>query len=40
MNGLGFGALIIMAGFVVYLGTAKLRRRMLRPVVGENLEAA
>jgi amino acid transporter len=40
MNGLGFGALIIVAGFVVYLGTAKLRRRMLRPVVGENLEAA
>src|SRR6202023_1436099 len=41
MNGLGFGAVIIVAGFAVYLGTAKLRRRMLRPVaVVENVEAA
>jgi amino acid transporter len=40
MNGLMFGVLIIVMGFVVYLGTAKLRRRVLRPVVVENVEAA
>ena len=40
INGLVFGVLIIVMGFVVYLGTAKLRRRLLRPVVVENVEAA
>jgi amino acid transporter len=39
MNGLTFGALIILAGFVMYLATAKLRRA-LRPAVTENAEAA
>jgi amino acid transporter len=40
MNGLMFGLLIILTGFAVYLGTAKLRRKVLRPVVVENVEAA
>jgi amino acid transporter len=40
MNGLVFGTAIIFAGFVVYLGTAKLRRRTLRPAIVEDVEAA
>jgi len=40
MNGLVFGTVIIFAGFVVYLGTAKLRRRTLRPAIVEHVEAA
>jgi len=31
---------IIAAGFVVYLVTAKLRRRVLRPRIVERVEAA
>ena len=40
MNGLVFGALIIGAGFITYFATRRLRKRVLRPVVVENLEAA
>ena len=40
MNGLVFGTVIIVAGFVVYLATAKLRRRGLRPAIVEHVEAA
>jgi amino acid transporter len=40
MNGLAFGLLIIVAGFVVYLGTARLRRRALRPMIAKRVEAA
>ena len=40
MNGLVFGLVIIVAGFVVYLGTARLRRRALRPRIVERVEAA
>jgi amino acid transporter len=40
MNGLVFGLLIILAGFAVYFGTARLRRRTLRPVLVKNSEAA
>jgi len=40
MNGLVFGTVIIIAGFVVYLATARLRRRMLRPAIVEHVEAA
>ena len=39
MNGLLFGLMIIGAGFVVYLGTARLRRRTLRPAMTEHVEA-
>jgi amino acid transporter len=39
MNGLLFGLMIIGAGFVVYLGTARLRRRALRPAMTEHVEA-
>jgi amino acid transporter len=39
MNGLVFGALIIVAGFVVYLATKKLRPQIL-PVVIEDAETA
>jgi len=38
MNGLLFGLMIIGAGFVVYLGTARLRRRTLRPAMTEHVE--
>ena len=40
MNGLVFGMLIIAMGFVVYLATAPLRRRALRPRIVERVEAA
>jgi len=40
MNGLVFGTVIIVAGFVVYLATARLRRRALRPAIVEHVEAA
>jgi amino acid transporter len=40
MNGLVFWTVIIFAGFVVYVGTAKLRRRTLRPAIVEHVEAA
>ncbi len=40
MNGLVFGLVIIFAGFAVYLGTARLRRRTLRPSIVERVEAA
>jgi amino acid transporter len=39
MNGLVFGMVIIVAGFVAYLATARLRRA-LRPVIEEHVEAA
>src|SRR5207302_2692456 len=39
MNGLVFGIVIITAGFAVYLGTARLRRRSLRPRIVERVEA-
>jgi len=39
MNALLFGLMIIGAGFVVYLGTARLRRRALRPAMTEHVEA-
>jgi amino acid transporter len=40
MNGLVFGLVIIVAGFVVYLATAKLRRKALRPRIVKRVEAA
>jgi amino acid transporter len=40
INGLVFGLVIIFAGFAVYLGTARLRRRTLRPSIVERVEAA
>jgi amino acid transporter len=40
MNGLVFGFVIIVAGFVVYLATARLRRRNLRPMIVRRSEAA
>jgi len=40
MNGLTFGALIIVSGFVVYFAMGKLRLRKTDPVVVENAEAA
>ncbi len=40
MNGLVFGTVIIFAGFVVYLATARLRRRALRAAIVEHVEAA
>jgi amino acid transporter len=40
INGVVFGMVIIAAGFVVYLATAKLRRRALRPRIVERVEAA
>src|SRR6266481_2625942 len=39
MNGLVFGTVIIFAGFVAYLATARLRRA-LWPVIEEHVEAA
>jgi amino acid transporter len=40
MNGLVFGLVIIVAGFVVYLATARLRRKALGPRIVERVEAA
>jgi amino acid transporter len=40
MNGLAFGLIIIVAGFVVYWGTARLRRKALRSVMAERVKAA
>jgi amino acid transporter len=40
MNGLVFGLVIIVAGFVAYLATARLRRRALGPRIMERIEAA
>jgi amino acid transporter len=40
VNGLTFGAVIIVAGFAVYFGSAKLHRRPLRPAIVEGAEAA
>ncbi|HEY4817714.1 MAG TPA: APC family permease [Candidatus Acidoferrum sp.] len=40
INGLLFGLVIIVAGFVVYLATASLRRKALRPRIVERAEAA
>jgi amino acid transporter len=41
MNGLAFGAMIIVAGFVVYLATGKMRQRKTeQPVTVESVEAA
>jgi amino acid transporter len=40
MNGLVFGLVIIVAGFVVYLATARLRRKALRPRIVKRVEAA
>src|SRR5258706_1816906 len=40
MNGLAFGALIIVAGFVAYGATGKLRKRVPQPALAENAEAA
>jgi amino acid transporter len=40
MNGLTFGALIIVSGFVVYFAMGKLRLRKTEPVAVENAEAA
>jgi len=38
LNGLVFGALIIMAGFVIYFLTGKLKIRRTKPVVVEHIE--
>jgi amino acid transporter len=40
MNGLTFGALIIVSGFFVYFAMGKLRLRKTQPVIVENAEAA
>ena len=40
MNGLVFGLVIIFAGFAVYLGTARLRRRAMPPSIVERVEVA
>jgi amino acid transporter len=40
MNGLLFGAIIAVAGFLGYLATKKFRGNELRPVAVENIEAA
>src|ERR1700737_1574270 len=40
MNGLAFGALIIVAGFVAYGPTGKLRKRLPRAALTGNVEAA
>jgi len=40
MNGLTFGALIIVSGFVVYFAMGKLRLRKEQPIVTENAQAA
>src|SRR5216684_3932750 len=38
LNGLVFGALIIMAGFLIYFVTGKLKIRKTKPVVVEDIE--
>jgi amino acid transporter len=38
MNGLVFGAVIIVTGFVVYSGTGRLRRRGMRPRIVERVK--
>jgi amino acid transporter len=38
MNGLLFGVLIILAGFLIYFVTGKLKIRQTRPVVPEEIE--
>ena len=38
MNGLLFGVLIIMAGFLIYFVTGKLKIRQTKPVVMEDIE--
>jgi amino acid transporter len=40
MNGLAFGVTIMVAGFVTYLATKRLRGRALRPAIVDNVEAA
>ena len=40
MNGLVFGLVIIVAGFVVYLATARLRRKALGLRIVKRVEAA
>ena len=40
MNGLVFGLVIIAAGFVVYLATARLRRKAPGPRIVKRVEAA
>jgi hypothetical protein len=40
MNGLTFGALIIVIGFVMYFATAKLRREALPRAVVEGAEVS
>ena len=38
MNGLLFGVLIIMAGFMIYLVSGKLKIRKSKPVVVKSIE--
>jgi amino acid transporter len=38
LNGLVFGALIILAGFLIYFVTGKLKIRRTKPVVMEDIE--
>jgi amino acid transporter len=38
LNGLVFGALIIVAGFLIYFVTGKLKIRRTKPVVLEDIE--
>src|SRR5438105_9084064 len=38
MNGLLFGVLIIMAGFLIYFATGKLKIRRSKPIVVKNIE--
>ena len=38
MNGLVFGALIIVSGFLVYFVTGKLKIRKTKPVVAGEIE--
>jgi amino acid transporter len=38
MNGLLFGALIIVAGFVIYFVTGKLKIRQTKPVIIDTFE--
>jgi hypothetical protein len=38
MNGLLFGALIILAGFAIYFVTGKLKIRQTKPVVAGEIE--
>ena len=38
INGLLFGVLIIMAGFLIYFATGKLKIRKTKPVVIQNIE--